>query len=118
MPPRGPRDRLILLASIVVQLTLGVLLGHSQDTRVFMAAGYRVAQGQSPYVAQDLSAVFHHASFNALSTVGYPPPWPLLLGLIYRVAYAVGHNLFVYNLAIKLPVIAATVGSRTWSPRS
>ncbi len=110
MPPQGPRDRLILLASIVVQLALGLLLGHSLDTRVFMAAGYQVAHGHSPYVAQNLTAVFHHVSFQAVSTVGYPPPWPLLLGLVYGGAYAVGHNFFVYNLAIKLPVIAATVG--------
>ena len=53
--------------------------------------------------------MFHHVGFKAISVVGYPPPWPLLLGCIYRGFYAVGHQLLVYNLAIKLPVIAATV---------
>ena len=33
-----------------------------------------------------------------------------MLGLVYRSTYALGHDLIVYNLAIKLPVIAANVG--------
>ena len=33
-----------------------------------------------------------------------------MLGVFYRVTYAVGHNLIVYNLAIKLPVVAANIG--------
>jgi len=103
-------DRRILLLSIVVQLVLALLLGHSYDTRVFMGTGYLVGTGQNPYVGQDLSAAFHHIGFRTLTTVGYPPPWPLALGLIYRVVHAVTSNLLVYNLAIKLPVIAANVG--------
>ncbi len=77
---------------------------------MFMATGYLVGTGHSPYVAQDLTAVFHHVGFKAISVIGYPPPWPLVLGLVYRGTYALGHNLIVYNLAIKLPVIAANVG--------
>ncbi len=75
-----------------------------------MGTGYLVGTGQNPYVGQDLSAAFQHIGFGALTTVGYPPPWPLALGLIYRVVHAVTSNLLVYNLAIKLPVIAANVG--------
>jgi hypothetical protein len=75
-----------------------------------MGTGYLVGTGQNPYVGQDLSATFPHIGFGALTTVGYPPPWPLALGLIYRVVHAVTSNLLVYNLAIKLPVIAANVG--------
>ena len=75
-----------------------------------MGTGYLVGTGQNPYVGQDLSAVFHHLGFDALTTVGYPPPWPLALGLLYRVVHAVTSDLLVYNLAIKLPVIAANVG--------
>ncbi len=103
-------DRRLLVLSVVLQLALAVLLGHSRDTRMFMATGYLVGTGHSPYVAQDLTAVFHHVGFKAISVVGYPPPWPLVLGLVYRGTYALGHNLIVYNLAIKLPVIAANVG--------
>lgn len=75
-----------------------------------MGTGYLVGTGQNPYVGQDLSAAFHHIGFDALTTVGYPPPWPLSLGLLYRVVHAVTPSLLVYNLAIKLPVIAANVG--------
>jgi hypothetical protein len=103
-------DWRVLLLSIAVQLALGLFLGHSRDMRLFMSAGYLVGTGHSPYVARDLTAVFHHISFKAVSTVGYPPPWPLLAGVIYRGTYAIGHDLLVYNLALKLPVIAANIG--------
>ena len=103
-------DVRILLLSLVLQLALALLLGHSYDTRVFMGTGYLVGSGQNPYVGQDLSAVFHHLGFRTLTTVGYPPPWPLALGLIYRLVHTATSNILVYNLAIKLPVIAATVG--------
>ena len=75
-----------------------------------MGTGYLVGTGQNPYVGQDLSAAFQHIGFRTLTTVGYPPPWPLALGLLYRAVHAVTANLLVYNLAIKLPVIAANVG--------
>jgi len=106
---RAP-DRLILSLSIALQLALGVLFGHSYDTRVFMAAGYLVGAGQNPYVPQDLSAVFRHVNFDVMTTIGYPPAWPLVTGLAYRGTYALVPNLLVYNLALKIPVIVGTVG--------
>jgi hypothetical protein len=102
-------DRRILALSVGLQLALAVFLGHARDTRMFLATGYLVATGHSPYVPMDLTGVFHHVGFKSISVIGYPPPWPLLLGAIYRGFYAVGHNLLVYNFAVKLPVIAATV---------
>jgi hypothetical protein len=102
-------DRRILLASLVLQLALGLAFGHSTDTRIFMATGYLAGTGQDPYVASDLTGVFHNDLFESTSSIGYPPPWPLLLGLLYRASYAVVHELLVYNLALKLPVIAATI---------
>lgn len=103
-------DRRVLVLSILLQLALGLVFGHSYDTRVFMATGYLVGSGHDPYAALNLSRVFHHAGFSVINSVGYPPPWPLLLGLIYRGFYAVGHSFLLYNLAIKIPVIAANVG--------
>jgi len=108
--PFATPDRRILLLSIVLQLPLALLLGHSYDMRIFMATGYLVGTGHDPYVAQNLSAAFPHISFHAMTAIGYPPPWPLVLGLLYRVSYAVVPNVLVYNLAIKIPVIAATIG--------
>jgi hypothetical protein len=107
--PSVPSPALLALA-VALQVALGALLGHSGDMRMTMAAGYLVGTGQSPYVAQDLTAVFHHVGFDLRSTIGYPPPWPLLAGVISRVTRAVSSDLIVFNLALKVPVIVATCG--------
>jgi hypothetical protein len=93
----------------VLQLTLALFFGHLIDMRVNMAAGFLAASGQNPYLAHDLSAVFHTWLFKDFTTIGYPPLWPLLLALIYKCVYAVAPGLLAYNLAIKLPIIAANV---------
>jgi hypothetical protein len=103
-------DRRLLALSVALQLALGLVLGHSYDTRLFMATGFLAGTGRDPYVALNLVRVFHHVGFSRITSVGYPPPWPLLAGLIYRVSYAPTHDLLLYNLALKLPVIAANVG--------
>ena len=106
---RAP-DRRLLVLSIVLQLCLAAFLGHSYDTRVSMGAGYLVGTGQNPYVPQDLRPVFRHVGFSLMTTIGYPPPWPLVAGLAYRGTFAIVPNLLVYGLALKIPVIAATIG--------
>ena len=103
-------DRRLLTLSVAVQLVLGTLFGHSYDTRIFMTTGYLVATGRGPYSPLDLAGVFHHVGFGQLTTIGYPPPWPLVTGLLYRVSFALVPNLHLYDLALKLPVIAATIG--------
>jgi hypothetical protein len=103
-------DLTVLLFAIILHLTLGIFFGHSYDMRIFMATGYLVSSGENPYIAQDLSGVFQNSEFQGMTSVGYPPPWPLLLGILFRIGYAWIPNLFAYNLVIKLPVIAATVG--------
>ena len=102
-------DRWLLALSVLIQIGLAAVLGHSRDTRLFMTAGYLVGTGHSPYVARDLTAVFHHAGFLSISVVGYPPPWPLVAGALYRATYGLTHDLILYNLALKLPVILANV---------
>jgi hypothetical protein len=103
-------NRGLLLLSIAIQLVLALFFGHYYDMRIFMATGYLVGTGQNPYVPQNLTAVFNNSSFQGMTTVGYPPPWPLMLGLLYRIVYAVFPNLLVYNLAIKIPIIMANIG--------
>lgn len=103
-------DRLILILSIAGQLVLAMLFGHFYDMRIFMATGYLVGTGQNPYVAQDLIAVFNNSFSGGMTSVGYPPPWPLVLGLIFRTVYLVFPNLLIYNLAIKVPIILANIG--------
>ena len=106
--PSAP-DGLLLAASIILQIVLALFLGHAYDTRIFMATGYLVGTGQNPYIAQDVSAVFHNSTFQGITTVGYPPPWSLVLGLIYLCTYKIIPNFLFYNLAIKLPIIAANI---------
>jgi hypothetical protein len=112
IPPskRFLNSNLILPAgSIILQILLALFLGHAYDVRIFMATGYLVGTGQNPYIAQDLSAVFHNSGFQGITTLGYFPPWALVLGLIYLLTYHVVPNFLLYNLAIKLPVIAANL---------
>lgn len=103
------QDRGFLLASLLLQLVVGLLFGHVYDERISMATGYLVASGQDPYIAQDLTQVFNNPAFQGMTSIGYPPPWPLIVGSIYLLAYTTTHSLLVYNLAIKLPIIAANL---------
>jgi hypothetical protein len=92
-----------------VQLVLGFFFGHAYDIKIFMATGYLVATGHDPYILQDLRTVFNNPAFTGLTSIGYPPPWPLLMGLIYLLTYAPTHNFLLYNLAIKIPTIIANI---------
>jgi len=102
-------DRALLVLSIILQSVLGFLFGHIYDQRIYMATGFLVGTGQNPYVPQDLTAVFHNTFFQGMTSIGYPPPWPLILGLVYRSVYLAIPNLLIYNLAIKIPIIAANI---------
>jgi hypothetical protein len=102
-------DLSLLAASILLQAGLAFFLGHAYDMRIFMATGYLVGTGQDPYVAQNLSAVFHDTSFQGITTLGYPPSWAIMLGLVYLYSYRIYANLLLYNLAIKIPIIAANI---------
>ena len=103
-------DGILLAISIILQVSLALFFGHAYDMRIFMATGYLVGTGQNPYIAQDLGMVFHNTTFQGITSFGYPPPWALVLGLIYLCTYKIIPNFLFYNLAIKLPVIAANIG--------
>ena len=102
-------DRALLVLSIGLQVLLGILFGHVYDQRIYMATGYLVGTGQNPYIPQDLTAIFHNSFFQGMTSIGYPPAWSLVLGLIYRSFYVTIPNLYIYNLAIKIPIIAANI---------
>lgn len=103
-------DLLYLVASLLVQMILGLLFGHMYDIRISMATGYLVATGQDPYIPQDLTSIFNNPAFQGMTSIGYPPPWPMILGAIYAIFYVPTHNLLIYNLGIKLPIITANLG--------
>ncbi len=107
---RANREVLIVALSLLLQVPLAVFLGHYYDDKVFMATGYLVSSGLNPYLQYDFTNVFVHPLLGGIApSVGYPPPWPLVLGLIYRMSYAVVPNVFLYNFAIKVPIIAANI---------
>ena len=107
---RGTRELAIVLTSVLIQMFFGFFLGHYFDQRVFMAAGYLVGSGGDPYKPIELVHVFENPLLNGfVPTIGYPPPWPLVLGLIYRVSYGVVQNVFIYNFATKIPIIMANI---------
>jgi hypothetical protein len=92
---------------------LAIFLGHAYDDSLFMATGYFVSSGMNPYMIHSFPSVFNglhlFGAFSSLPSIGYFPPWPLLLGLIYRVSFNVTSNIFLYNFAIKIPVIVGNV---------
>ena len=95
--------------SLVLQIGLGLFFGHAYDQRIYMATGYLVGTGQNPYIPQDLVSVFHNSAFQGMTSVGYPPPWPLVTGLVYFLTYRLFPNFLLYNLALKLPILAANI---------
>src|SRR3989304_5118656 len=105
------REILIVLSSLLLQMPLAYFLGHYYDERVFMATGYVVNSGVNPYQPIELMNVFSHPLLTGMVPgLGYPPPWPLILGLIFRLSYNIVPDVFVYNFAIKIPTIIANVG--------
>lgn len=108
---KGNREWLIVLLSLIVQTPLAIFLGHYYDERVFMATGYLVSSGLNPYVPFNFAGIFSHPLLTgAIPSIGYPPPWPLLLGAIFRLSYSLVPNLFLYNFAIKIPIILGNIG--------
>jgi hypothetical protein len=106
---RFNRDILLVFASVLVQLPLAVFLGHYYDQRIFLETGYLVNSGLNPYQPHPIT-VFSNPHLAGLNpVVGYPPPWPLLLGLIYRLTYNFTPNLFLYNFASKIPIIIGNI---------
>lgn len=105
------RDLLLVLVSVLVQVPLAVFLGHYYDERSFMDTGYLVSAGLNPYQHYVISVFSSNPDMTGLNPlIGYPPLWPLLLGAIYRVSFNIVPNLFLYNFAIKIPVIAGNIG--------
>ena len=103
------RDFTIVLLSVLVQIPLAIFLGHYYDERSFMDTGYLVSAGLNPYQTH-LITVFSPYIVGVNPITGDPPLWPLLLGLIYRLTYNITPDIFLYNFAIKIPVIASNIG--------
>ena len=105
------REIIIVILSISVQVPLAVFLGHYYDERSFIDTGYLVSSGLNPYQPHLITIFSSNPDLTGINPIiGYPPLWPLLLGLIYRLTYNITPNIFLYNFAIKIPVIASNIG--------
>lgn len=106
---RFNRDWAAVFLSVCVQVPLAVFLGHYYDQTIFLQTGYLSASGFNPY-QQHLVTIFSNPHLNGLSNIlGYPPPWTFLLDLTYRFTYAATPNIFLYNFATKIPIIASNI---------
>ena len=103
------RDLVAVVLSVLVQVPLAVFLGHYYDQRSFIDTGYLVSSGLNPYLSHTISIFSNPDLMGTNPIIGYPPLWPLLLGALYRLTYNFVPNIFLYNFAIKLPVILSNI---------
>jgi len=102
-----------LVIGLVARVILAPFFGHYYDNSTFMVVGAAVDHGLSPYGIYRVWDYFPNVNYLLYGNlqgysygVGYPPLWGLLLGGLYSISYPLTHNLYVYNLALKLPIIA------------
>ncbi len=103
------RDIVAVVLSLLVQIPIAVFLGHYYDERAFMDTGYLVSSGLNPYTSHTITVFSNPDLIGANPIIGYSPLWPLLLGGIYRLTYNLIPNIFLYNFAIKIPLIASNI---------
>jgi hypothetical protein len=103
------RDIVAVVLSVLIQIPLAVFLGHYYDQRSFIDTGYLVSSGLNPYIPHVITIFSNPALMGVNPIIGYPPLWPLLLGAIYRLTYNLTPNIFLYNFATKIPVIASNI---------
>lgn len=102
-------DVLVVLLSVLIQIPLAIFLGHYYDQRIFLDTGYLVFNGLNPYQQHSITVFSNPLMIGANPIIGYPPIWPLLTGAIYGLTYNFVPNIFLYNFALKIPVIFANV---------
>jgi Gpi18-like mannosyltransferase len=102
-------DFVAVFLSVLVQVPIAIFLGHYYDQRSLIDTGYLVSSGLNPYLPHTITVFSNPHLIGANPIIGYPPLWPLLLGAIYRLTYNLTPNIFLYNFAIKIPVIAANI---------
>jgi len=85
-------------------------MGHPFDLRVFMAVGWAVANGITPYGRYVLQEIFvdvpqQHFS-GSFYGIGYPPLWGLFLGFLYQLySWISKSNIYLYSFVLKIPII-------------
>jgi hypothetical protein len=101
----------IALIGLVIRFALAPFFGHPYDLRIFMAVGWAVAHGVSPYSQYVLDEIFqnmpHPHLYGSFYGIGYPPPWGLILSLMYQISSLINPNdIYTLVLSLKIPIIA------------
>jgi Gpi18-like mannosyltransferase len=102
-------DLVAVFLSFSIQIPLATLLGHFYDQTIFLQTGYLVSSGLNPYQPHLINIFSNPYLTGNNNLIGYPPPWPFLLGLTYRLTYNQLPSLFLYNFATKIPIIIGNI---------
>jgi hypothetical protein len=108
--PHSTRGRLLLLflAGISIREALAPFTGHPYDFELWVRLGYYVSQGLDPYHVYPAVPGLSFPASGDPTWPGYPPLWPLLLALVYKVYALFGiQNRFLLYFLIKQPLILA-----------
>jgi len=108
--------RYSLFFGLLIRLVLAPFLGHPYDLRVFMAVGWAVANGITPYGRYILQDIFVDVPQQHLCGsfygIGYPPLWGLFLGFLYRIfSFISKNNIYLYSFFLKIPIILGDVAA-------
>jgi len=101
----------IALIGLAIRFALAPFFGHPYDLRIFIAVGWAVAHGVSPYSQYVLQEIFqnmpHPHLYGSFYGIGYPPPWGLILSLMYQISSLINPNdIYTLVLSLKIPIIA------------
>jgi len=104
------------IIGLVIRFALAPFLGHPYDMRVFMAVGWAVAHGITPYgqyVLQDIfKAMPHPHLWGTFYGIGYPPMWGLVLGAMDLVSSMLTpDNIYSLVLSLKIPIILSDLAT-------
>lgn len=100
----------IFIAGLVIREVLAPFTGHPFDLEIFARVGQIASQGKNPYVMLAPLEGISFTPYGELFSVGYPPLWPLICGVMYA-AYELLRPIvdspLVYYALLKQPIIFA-----------
>lgn len=90
----GSSNKLVILG-LLIRLLPAAFTAHPTDMQAWKTIGAAIYSGQNPYTLPAFGLV-------------YPPLWGLICSAVYAI-YLPTQNPFVFNLLIKLPIIAVDI---------
>jgi Gpi18-like mannosyltransferase len=101
---------LILLLGFFLREAFSFWTGHPWDFEVWVRVGYYIAHGLNPYVILDPVPRLSFSGYSSMPSIGYPPTWGLICGLIYKIYEFSGYeNRFIYYFLLKQPSVLGDI---------